>query len=114
MHDVLITGGTVISDGERHEVDVAVEEDRIADVGRPGTLGAAHRTIDASGQYVLPGAIDIHFHCRAPSHPERGDFASETRAAAAGGVTTIFEMPISNPACSTPEVLTSRRALGET
>jgi dihydroorotase (multifunctional complex type) len=108
-----IVNGTVISDGTRLTADVGVEADRIAEVAKPGTLGLARRTIDAAGCYVLPGAVDIHFHCRAPSHPERGDFASETGAAAAGGVTTIFEMPISDPACSTPEVLTARRELGE-
>ena len=62
----------------------------------------------------MPGAVDVHFHCRAPSRPERGDFASETAAAAAGGVTTVFEMPISDPACSTPDVFLTRRALIQT
>jgi dihydroorotase (multifunctional complex type) len=61
----------------------------------------------------MPGTVDVHFHCRAPSFPSRGDFESETRAAAAGGVTTVLEMPISDPACSTPEVLRARRELGE-
>ncbi len=57
--------------------------------------------------------MDAHFHCRAPSHPERATFASESRAAAASGVTTLFEMPISNPPCSTPEAFLARRELGE-
>ena len=59
----------------------------------------------------MPGAIDIHWHCRAPAYPERGDFATETRAAAAGGVTTVFEMPISKPGCATSKVLRDRRDL---
>ncbi len=73
----------------------------------------ARETIDASGKLLLPGAIDIHFHCRAPAYPQRGDFATETRAAAAGGVTTVFEMPISKPCCATGEVFRRRRALAE-
>jgi allantoinase len=113
MLDCAIVNGTVISDGTRRTADIGIDADRIVEVSEPGTLGPARRTIDAAGCYVLPGAVDIHFHCRAPSNPERGDFASETRAAAAGGVTTIFEMPISDPACSTPEVLTARRQLAE-
>lgn len=113
MLDCAIVNGTVISDGTRLTADVGIDGDRIVEVAASGTLGAARRTIDAAGCFVLPGAIDIHFHCRAPSHPERGTFASETRAAAVGGVTTLFEMPISDPACSTPEVLTLRRQLGE-
>lgn len=113
MLDCAIVNGTVVSDGTRLTADVGVEGDRIVEVAPSGTLGTARRTIDAAGCFVLPGAVDIHFHCRAPSHPERGTFASETRAAAAGGVTTLFEMPISDPACSTPEVLALRRELGE-
>ncbi|MEZ4616878.1 MAG: hypothetical protein R2867_15425 [Caldilineaceae bacterium] len=49
---------------------------------------------------MLPGIIDIHFHVRAPGHPERGTFATETRAPAAGGMPTILEMPISHPGCA--------------
>lgn len=113
MHDLRILSGTVVSDHEARLADVAIEGGFISEVGPQGTLGPAAEEIDASGLLVLPGAVDVHFHCRAPSHPERGDFASETRAAASGGVTTVFEMPISDPACSTPEVLRARRELGE-
>ena len=113
MFDLKIVNGTVVSEGTSTRADVAVEGGKIVKVEQPGLLGAAREVIDAEGLHVLPGAIDVHFHCRAPSHPERGDFSSESAAAAAGGVTTIFEMPISNPACSTPEVLANRRALGE-
>ena len=72
---------------------------------------SADETIDAAGKLLLPGAIDIHFHCRAPAYPQRGDFATETRAAAAGGVTTVFEMPISKPCCATGEIFRMRKAL---
>jgi dihydroorotase (multifunctional complex type) len=113
MHDLRILNATVISDGMASGLDVAVAGGQIVDMALPGGLGSAREEIDATSQWLLPGVVDVHFHCRAPSHPERGDFDSETRAAAAGGVTTILEMPISEPACSTPEVLRSRRALGE-
>jgi allantoinase len=113
MLDLRVLNGLVVSDGAAVEADVGIEGGKITDVVPAGALGAATSEINASGLYVLPGAIDAHFHCRAPSHPERGDFASETQAAAAGGVTTIFEMPISDPACSTPEVFRARRELGE-
>ncbi len=73
----------------------------------------AAETIDATGLLVLPGTIDSHFHCRAPSHPEREDFASGTRAAAAGGVTTILEMPIAIPPTIDGAILADRRAHAE-
>src|SRR5712691_4771681 len=101
MHDLRILSGAVVSDREARLADVAIDGGFISEVGPHGTLGPGAVEIDASGLMVLPGAVDVHFHCRAPSHPERGDFGSETRAAAAGGVTTIFEMPISDPSCST-------------
>ena len=113
MLDLRIINATVVTAEGTKQADVGIEGAAIAEVAETGALGAAREEIDAAGLYVMPGAIDVHFHCRAPSHPERGDFASETAAAAAGGVTTVFEMPISDPACSTPEVFRNRRALAE-
>jgi dihydropyrimidinase/dihydroorotase/allantoinase len=113
MLDLRIVGGTVVSEGTTGRLDIGIEGGKVVEVEEPGRVGRARTEIDATGLHVLPGAIDVHFHCRAPSHPERGTFASETAAAAAGGVTTVLEMPISDPACSTPEVLRARRALIE-
>src|SRR6266568_482820 len=113
MLDLKITGGIVVNHDGSSARDIGIEGGTVVAVGATGSLGVAREEIDATGLYVLPGAIDVHFHCRAPSHPERGDFASESAAAAAGGVTTFFEMPISDPACSTPAVLNQRRELGE-
>lgn len=113
MLDLAITGGKVITPAGLIDADLGIQGSQIAAITVPGGLAAAQRSLDATGQLVMPGAIDIHFHCRAPAHPARGDFATETRAAAAGGVTTVFEMPISKPGCATPEIFRSRRALGE-
>jgi allantoinase len=111
--DLRILGGLVITDGTAEHRDIGIEGGKIVEVGPPGTIAQADEEIVATGHYVLPGAVDGHFHCRAPSHPERGDFGSETRAAAAGGVTTVLEMPVSDPACSDPDVFLARRRLGE-
>jgi dihydroorotase (multifunctional complex type) len=113
MLDLRVINGVVAAEAGVGRLDVGIEDGRIAELAEPGGLGPAREEIDATGLHVLPGAIDVHFHCRAPSHPERGDFGSETAAAVGAGVTTIFEMPISLPACSTPEVLQNRRRLAE-
>lgn len=113
MFDLAIVNGTVVSDGQVQPVDVGIDGGLVAEVAPRGGLGPARETFDATGLHVLPGTVDVHFHCRAPSHPERGTFNSETRAAAAGGVTTVLEMPISDPPCSTPDVLRARKRLGE-
>lgn len=111
--DLNITGGTLVSDGQLYNADIGIRGDTIALLAAPGTLPPAAETLDAQGLLVLPGAIDIHFHCRTPGYDERGDFYTETCAAAAGGVTTVFEMPISKPGCATPEIFANRRRLLE-
>lgn len=113
MHDLRILNALVISDGAAVARDVVIDDGVVAELAAPGAAGPAREEIDATGCYLTPGALDAHFHCRAPSYPSRGDFQSETQAAAAGGVTTVLEMPIADPACSTPEVLQARRELGE-
>lgn len=107
--DNLISGGDVLLPDGLHRVDLGLKDGLIAGIYAPGTAPDAAETIDASGKTALPGIVDIHFHVRAPAYPERGTVLSETSAAAAGGVTTLFEMPISKPCCSTPEELARRR-----
>jgi dihydroorotase (multifunctional complex type) len=113
MLDLRILNGVVTSDGRSEPLDVGIENGAVVDLAAHGSAMPARREIDATGLHVLPGAVDAHFHCRAPSATTEVGFASETRAAAAGGVTTIFEMPIATPACSTPEVFRIRRGLVE-
>lgn len=108
--DLLIGGGEVLLPDGVHRVDLGIAGGQVAGIYAPGTAPKAAETIDAAGRTALPGLVDIHFHVRAPAYPERGTVQSETRAAAAGGVTTLFEMPISKPCCSTPEELERRRA----
>ena len=114
MYDLRILNATVVTEAGSRVADIGIEGGSIAEVAGQGGLGPGRRDLDASGLHAMPGAVDVHFHCRAPSRPERGDFASETAAAAAGGVTTVFEMPISDPACSTPDVFLTRRTLIQT
>ncbi|MCB0046535.1 MAG: dihydroorotase family protein [Caldilineaceae bacterium] len=113
MLDIAIKGGTVASADGLFPADVGIENDQIAIVAQTGALPPARTEIVADEMLVMPGVIDIHFHVRAPSYPERGTFVTESSAAAAGGVTTVLEMPISNPCCATVDVFESRRRLGE-
>ena len=97
MHDLLITGGTVVTGDSRSVADVAIKDGLIAAVGQPGTLGSATETLDATGQFVLPGAIDVHVHFREPGYTHKEDWETGTAAAAMGGTTTVFEMPNTHP-----------------
>lgn len=109
MTDTLISGGLVLTPDGLMPLDIAIDGGRISALLTPGSGAGATEAIDATGLTVMPGIVDIHFHVRAPAYPERGTVQTETRAAAAGGVTTIFEMPISKPCCSTPEEVANRR-----
>tara|TARA_A100001037_G_scaffold190806_1_gene170764 strand:- start:94 stop:1488 length:1395 start_codon:yes stop_codon:yes gene_type:complete len=110
---VVFINGMVFADGDLRSCMVVVEDGKITELLEPGTDISDLTTVDLQGKYLLPGAIDVHVHCRAPAAPERGDFATETRAAAAGGVTTMLEMPISKPCVNSSVILESRKKLGE-
>lgn len=110
--DLTILNGKVIGPNSGY-YDVGVRDGRIVAVAPPGSLPDARQAIDASGMLVLPGAVDAHFHCRTPGYEDRGDFYSESCAAAAGGTTSIFEMPISQPGCATVATFLNRRRLIE-
>ena len=73
----------------------------------------ADRVIDATGKVVLPGMVDMHVHLRDPGFPEREDFESGTRAAAAGGVTTVIDMPNTLPATVTLKAFNEKKAIAD-
>lgn len=106
--DIAIVGGDVVTTHVGRST-VLVSDGRVQALQSPDLSVDAETIVDARGMLVIPGLIDIHFHCRDPSYEHRGDFASESRAAAAGGVTTFFEMPISKPGTSTLERWERRR-----
>lgn len=108
--DLVITGGTLVTaDGDRRAA-VAVAGGRIVAMDRDGAMPQAAEVIDASGLHVLPGIIDTHVHLRDPGKIEREDWLTGTRAAAAGGITTILEMPIAIPPVHTAAILRDRAA----
>ena len=86
---------------------------RIAQVST-GTLSLdpkrRYSLIDGKGQYLLPGVIDTHVHFRDPGFTHKGDIASESRAAVAGGVTSFCDMPNTNPQTTTMEALRAKQA----
>lgn len=113
MLDLAIVNGRVVTPSGTIGADIGIQDSKIVLLAAPGTLPDSAETVDASGMLVLPGIIDSHFHCRAPSFPEREDFGSGTRAAAAGGVTTVIEMPISIPPTTDGKSLALRRSHAE-
>jgi len=110
LADLIITGGTLVtSEGERR-LALAVQDGRILAVDRDEAMPPARQVVDAAGLHVLPGVIDTHVHLRDPGKTEREDWLTGTQAAAAGGVTTILEMPIAIPSVHTARILRDRAA----
>jgi allantoinase len=105
---VIISGGTVHTPDGPREADVHVRDGKIEKLAPwAGTRGP--EVVDAKGLWVLPGAIDAHVHGRDPGFPEKEDFASLTAAAAAGGVTTVLDMPNTLPGVADAEVFAAKR-----
>jgi dihydroorotase len=96
---IKIMGGRVIdpASGTDEILDIYIEDGKIAGVGKGISAPKDAEVIDASGKLVTPGLIDIHTHLREPGFEYKEDIASGTRAAAAGGFTTICCMPNTSP-----------------
>jgi dihydroorotase len=97
---LLIKGGRVIdpSQGIDDNLDVVVENGKVKEIGKGLSAPAGAETVDASGKFVVPGLIDMHVHLRDPGLEYKEDIVSGTRAAVAGGFTSLACMPNTKPA----------------
>ncbi|RMG91254.1 MAG: dihydroorotase, partial [Zetaproteobacteria bacterium] len=95
--DLLIRGGRVVDPAGNHDetADVWVRDGKIAGIGR--FEGRAEHEIDADGAVICPGLVDMHVHLREPGEEWKEDIESGSRAAVAGGVTTMCCMPNTHP-----------------
>lgn len=103
----LIYGGTIVNEGWKFIGSLVIDGEKIESIieGNDVPRGHFDETVDATGCFVMPGVIDEHVHFREPGMTEKATIASESRAAAYGGVTTYFDMPNTNPPTVTPEAL---------
>jgi dihydroorotase len=109
--DIVIAGGEVVSADAVYRADVAIAGEKIIAVGAPDAMPATKKTINGKGQYVIPGAIDSHVHFRTPGYDYKEDWQSGTGAAARGGVTTVLEMPNTNPPTGSLEALRQKQGI---
>ncbi len=113
--DLLLRHGSVWRGAALERADVAIEGERVAAVGDLSGASATEK-VDCTGLTVLPGFIDTQVHFREPGATHKEDLESGTRAAICGGVTTVFEMPNTDPPTTTAAALEDKltRASGRT
>jgi len=109
--DLVVRGGQVVSPAGIVTAALAVQGGVIVAMGEEAAFPDAREVIEAAGRHVIPGVIDPHVHLRAPGFEYKEDWATGTAAAAFGGVTTVLEMPNSDPPTTTAEALRVKQAV---
>jgi allantoinase len=98
--DLLITNGILVDHNGMVQGDLTVREEKIAGIFSPGEKHRAEEIIDAKGMLVLPGMIDSHVHFNEPGREVWEGFETGSKSAAAGGITTIIDMPLNSSPCT--------------
>ncbi len=103
IYDLVIKGGHVVLPTSVTKADLLVKDGKISGMVADSSELEAHKIVDATDKYVMPGAIDPHVHA-GHGEPHRETFTTASKAAAAGGVTTFIDMPLSQPSTLTIDV----------
>jgi dihydroorotase len=112
---ILIKSGRIVNEGCSVLGDIVITDDIISGVYAQGETprGVYDKIVDASGCFVIPGVIDDHVHFREPGLTRKADIASESRAAACGGVTSYMEMPNTSPQTTCIEALEEKKRIAQ-
>ncbi len=112
--DLIVKNGSVVTPSETFVADIGVSGGKIVAIGKDLSDPKA-TVVDAGGKYVLPGAIDVHTHLAMPfgGTVSADDYESGTRAAACGGVTTVFDYAIQRKGKGIVETVSERRKMAE-
>lgn len=110
--DLIIKNGTIVTPSESYIADIAVKDGKIAAIGT-GFSEEGAKVVDAEGKLVLPGAIDAHTHLAMPfgGTVSADSYLAGTRAAACGGVTTVFDYPMQRKGSGIIETVEARKAM---
>jgi dihydroorotase len=113
LNKLLITNARLINEGEIRDADVLLVGERIEKIADSIAADEDFRVLDAGGKYLIPGMIDDQVHFREPGLTNKGDLASESAAAVAGGITSFMDMPNVNPQTTTRAALADKYKLAE-
>jgi dihydroorotase len=105
--DILIKNAQCVNEGKVFQADIGIKNGKINCIN-PQINKSANKEIDGEGKLLIPGMIDDQVHFREPGLTQKADIESESRAAAAGGITSYMEMPNTNPQTTTIEALENK------
>ncbi len=110
---ILISNPTIVNNGEQFQGSIVVNNGKITEILRGNALPrtACDEIVEATGLYLIPGVIDDHVHFREPGLTQKATITTESRAAAAGGVTSFMEMPNTVPQTTTLKALKEKFAI---
>src|SRR5680860_1262258 len=111
MGRILLKNAKIVNENHVFESDVLLEDDLIIRIASDISEANA-KVIELEGKHLLPGIIDDQVHFREPGLTHKGDIASESRAAVAGGITSYMEQPNTNPQTTTIKKLEEKFELG--
>ncbi|MFH1587381.1 MAG: dihydroorotase family protein [Candidatus Diapherotrites archaeon] len=106
---LVLKNGQVFSGGELKNLNIGIDNGKIAELSEGEISGSEE--IDCTGKVILPGLIDPHVHFRTPGLEHKEDWATGSRAALHGGVTTVLDMPNTNPPTLSVELLEEKRKI---
>ncbi len=113
MPSTLIVNARLVNEGREFDADLRIEDGRIARIDTRIAANPEDRVIEAGGRWLLPGMIDDQVHFREPGLTHKGDIASESAAAVAGGLTSFMDMPNTNPPTLDSAALEAKYALAK-
>src|SRR5450759_3165293 len=114
MSTILIRNASIINEGRNFKGDLLIKDEIISSTGSPGQIKvpSGAKIIEAEGLLLIPGVIDDQVHFREPGLTYKGNIFTESRAAAAGGVTSFMDMPNTNPQTVTINILNEKYRIG--
>lgn len=107
-NSILIRNGMLVSSQGIKQMDIRINDSKITEIGAGLQPTADDLVIDASGKHIFPGLIDTHVHFREPGYAHKATWKTESAAAVAGGVTTVFDMPNTEPPTLSPELVAEK------
>lgn len=110
-NQIILKNGLLVLPEGLKKADLWLKDGKIFQIVENLSVPAGVEAIDIAGKHVLPGLIDVHVHLREPGLTNKEDFATGTMAAAAGGVTTVMEMPNTIPPTTTRALIEEKYAL---